>query len=215
MGGFTSVNAKWPPVVPIALVLALLAACGGPEPCATRADCPAPTVCGLAGRCARLREPTGARFARSRWVLARDHGVTGAPTLTDRLAVGDGHEALLAFGPLPGASRILRALLVLHPHDAAERGDAERSLFVERTGPFVGGGLPRRGGHAPDRFAAAARRVAPGPPRTLRFDVTHAAREAGEGELYLIVRTDDAALTFASPYHRDPRARPRLELLLH
>ncbi len=209
MGVFTSANA------PAAILFALAVGCGGAPLCASSADCAAGRICGLDGRCGALRPPPGARFAASRWLTPIDWGVTGPGPLTDRLRVGEGRESLLAFGPLPEASRVLRARLVLHPHDAAARLDAPQLLVVERTRRFAGGPLPLRRGAQPDRLAAARRALAPGPARTLRVDVTDAARAAGGERLYLLLRAGDAALAYASPNHPRPRVRPRIELLLH
>lgn len=212
MGVFTRANAL------LVIMFASIGGCGGPEPCATTADCRAGSVCGFSGRCGPLRPPRGARFAGSRWLNATDWGVTGPGPLTDRLRVGDRRESLLAFGPLPEPSRILRALLVLHPHESSAALIERQTLVVERTGPFRGGPLPYRGSTQPDSFAAARRRLASGPPRPVRVDVTEAARAAGGSDgsaLYLLLRTRGSPLRFASPFHHAPRARPRIELLLH
>ena len=209
MGVFTRANAR------LGILFALAVGCGGPPPCATSSDCASGRVCGLSGRCTRLGAPPGVRFASSRWLQPADWGVTGTERQTDALWIGDGHESLLAFGPLPEPSRILRALLVLHPHEATPRVLDDRRVVVERTRRFSGGPLPPRGGTQPDSFAAARRELASGPSRPVRLDVTDAARGAGGEVLYLLVRSEGHALSLASPLYHSPDARPRVELLLH
>lgn len=179
-------------------------------------------VCGLSGTCAALRSPDGARFAGSRWLSARDWGVAGAPAgLDDELPAGAGLESLLAFGPLPQGSEILRALLVLHPHDRVPSLAAPVEIVVEHVEPFRGGRLPSRSSAQPLRFAAGRRLVPAGVRLPLRVDVSDAARAAAgrdDHRLYLLVRVPDdrvAPVVFASPFARPRSARPRLELLVH
>ena len=131
------------------------------------------------------------------------------------MPVGGSSEALLAFGPLPESSTILRALLVLHPHERGARLLETTEVVVEDVGPFRGGALPARHGAQPTDFAAARRLVPAGPPRPVRLDVTDAAHGAGAGSLHLLVRSGgDEALLFASPWVGDESARPRLELMV-
>lgn len=132
------------------------------------------------------------------------------------MRVGGASEALLAFGPLPEPSRILRALLVVHPHERRQRVRAATEVVVESVGTFRGGALPARHATQPTLFAAARRIVGVGPARPLRFDVTEAARSASAGRLYLLVRLegDAPALHFASPWTVEARLRPRLELMV-
>ncbi|MFK7992172.1 MAG: hypothetical protein AB8I08_39500 [Sandaracinaceae bacterium] len=197
--------------------------CGGPAPCARSSECPAPEVCGLSGQCASLAAPEGARFAGSAWLQASDWGIAGPSTqpLGDRLRVGGdaGDESLLTFGPLPAAGELLRAVLVLRRHDTAPPVAGPVALFVESVGPYRGGVLPTRGGVVADRFAAARRTLAAGPPRDVRIDITDAARDAAnrdERAVYLLLRAHgDGAQYFASPQHSDGDRQPRLELMLH
>jgi hypothetical protein len=199
-------------------VLALFAVgCASAPPCATSTSCARGEVCGLDGRCGALETPAGSRFARSRWIEASDWGVssTARRPRTDALPIGDGHEVLLSFGPMP--ERISRALLVLHPHGAFDRVLARGEIVVERVEPFRGGTMPARHQPGPRSFAAAIRPITPGPLRAQRLEVTSAAREAAgrsDRTLYLLVRVDgDARAVFASPWA--PRdGAPRLELLV-
>ena len=206
----------------VGALLALASGCGGPALCARSSECAPGLVCGLSGSCAQLRSPDGARFSGSRWLLARDWGVAGAPgRLDDELPAGDGLESLLAFGPLPEGSEILRALLVLHPHDRMTSLTAPVEVVVEHVEPFRGGPLPSRSSTQPLRFAAGRRLVPAGARLPVRVDVSDAARSAAgrdDRRLYLLVRVDDgppSPVVFASPYAGQPSARPRLELLVH
>lgn len=148
--------------------------------------------------------------------------MAGAPAgLDDELPAGAGLESLLAFGPMPERAQILRALLVLHPHDRVPSLAAPVEVVVEHVEPFRGGRLPSRSSAQPLSFAAG-RRVAPAGVRLpLRVDVSEAARAAAgrdDRRLYLLVRVPEetrTAVVFASPFARPPRARPRLELLVH
>jgi hypothetical protein len=146
----------------------------------------------------------------------RDWGLAGARgPLGDAMPVGGSSEALLAFGPLPAASRIARALVVLSPHPARERVERRVEVVVERVGAFRGGALPARPGTTPADFAAARRMLPAGPARRVRLDVTDAARASGEARLHLLVRLrGDAEVLFASPWADDPASRPRLELMV-
>lgn len=207
-----------------ALALAL-SACGGPPPCTSSLACGEGRVCGLDGQCGPLEEPAASRFAGSRWMEARDWGIAahGARPIGDALVVGGpaGAEALLAFGPLPGGSRILRALLVLQPQDEAGRVSEPGEILVERSDPFRGGSLPARTGPRFSIFAAARRALSPGPARSVRVDLTALARAAAAREdrtLYLLLRLDGGdpeGARFASPWALGDGRRPRLELMLH
>ncbi|HBQ11938.1 MAG TPA: hypothetical protein DEF51_12595 [Myxococcales bacterium] len=208
---------------PIYLAL-LLAACGAPSPCARSTECASGRVCGLDGRCVRLGSPAGARFAGSRWLTPVDWGVAGR-----RRALGDGMplggraatEGLVAFGPMPASSEILRALLVVQPLDPHSRIDARHEVVVEQVEPFRGGALPARPGAGPLRFAAGRHALAPGPVLPLRIDVTEAARAAADRadrRLHLLLRLREGSarpLVLASPWAIDPQLRPRVELMLH
>lgn len=190
--------------------------CGAPARCTRASDCGPRAVCGFDATCGPLRPPEAARFTTSRWLSPRDWAVAGARgRLDDAMPVGGRTEALLAFGSLPEGSRILRALLVLHPHDESPRVGAATELVVERVGRFRGGALPARHGAQPTAFAAAVRPLDEGPVRITRLDVTDAARDADDGRLYLLVRGDaEPALLFASPWANDPERHPRLELMV-
>lgn len=208
-----------PSRLPVLLAALVAVGCGGPELCARSAECGAGLVCGFDARCAPLSPPEGARFASSRWLRPLDWGTAGAgEPLDDSMPVGDGAESLLAFGPLPEPSQILRALLVLHPHAPGERLVSDSEVVVEHVEPFRGGALPRRHGRPPLPFAAARRPLSPGPQRPLRIDVTEAARSASGGDLHLLLRRRGGGgepLRFASPWYARTDARPRLELLTH
>ncbi|MGF1468254.1 MAG: hypothetical protein ACFCGT_19200 [Sandaracinaceae bacterium] len=207
------------------LSTSLLTGCATAPQCARSSDCTGSEVCGFRGQCGPLGRPVGARFARSRWIEPSDWGIaTRGPRapLGDVMALGGDHatEALLAFGPMPEASAVLRALLVLAPHDRADRWPEPLELVVERVEPFVGGALPPRPGPQPLPFAAARRLLPAGPSRPLRVDVTASARQAGgrrDRHLYLLLRLRPAGdrLRLASPYHLRRQARPRLELLVY
>lgn len=201
-------------------MLALLClGCAGATPCASSALCARGQVCGLDGRCSALEPAIGARFAASRWVGARDWGTSSSERAPrgDALPIGAGREALLAFGPLPENGRIVRALLVLHPHGAFDRVLARGEIVVEHVEPFRGGAMPARQRRGPRTFAAAVRLLAPGPLRSQRMEVTGAARSAAgrsDHTLYLLVRLDGGArAVFASPWAPGEGA-PRLELLI-
>lgn len=194
--------------------------CGGPPPCVRSSECPAPEVCGLQGQCAPLAAPEGAQFAGSAWLYAADWGIAGPSTrpLGDRLRVGGGDESLLTFGPVPAASELLRAVLVLRRHETAPPLSEDAELIVESVGPYRGGVLPARGGTIAAPFAAARRSLAAGPPRDLRVDVTAAVRSSAERPdrtVYLLLRASDEAQYFASPQHSTEDRHPRLELMLH
>jgi hypothetical protein len=202
----------------------LLGACGGPPPCARSAECGRGRVCGFEGTCAPLRPPEGARFAGTQWLRPLDWGVSGADErLDDTLPVGGRRDAesLLAFGPLPDGSHILRALLVLHPHEPGRPLLVPSEVVVEHVEPFRGGALPPRHAAQPLRFAAGRRALAEGPARPVRVDVTEAAKSAAgrdDRRLYLLLRARDggpAPLRFASPWYARPESRPRLEVLTH
>lgn len=182
-------------------------------------------MCGLDGRCGPLDAPAGSRFSGSRWMDARDWGLaTRDPRpLGDVLVLGGpaGGEALLAFGPLPGRSGILRALLVLHPEDPGGRVTRPGEIVVERYEPFRGGRRPARLSVTPVAFAAARNALAPGPTRPMRIDLTALVRRAAgrdDRTLYVLVRLeggDPQGARFASPWAVSDRPRPRLELMLH
>ncbi|MCB9591337.1 MAG: hypothetical protein H6719_01285 [Sandaracinaceae bacterium] len=194
----------------------LASGCGGAPRCARSSECDRGAVCGLSGECGTLRPPAGARFAASRWLEPIDWGVAAARgPLTDAMPVGGSSEALLAFGPLPEPSRVVRALLVLSPHASGPRVSEPAEVVVEHVGPFRGGPLPPRHGTTPTEFAAARRLVPEGPAHRLRLDVSEAARSTREGSLHLLVRLrGDAELRFASPWAEDVASRPRLELMV-
>lgn len=208
----------------VLLLAVLWGACGGPELCTRSAECGRGRVCGFEGACAPLAAPEGARFAGTRWLRPLDWGVSGAVSrLDDSLPVGGqpNAESLLAFGPLPAGSEILRALLVLHPHEPGRPLGEPSEVVVEHVEPFRGGILPPRHAAQPLRFAAGRRALAAGPARPIRVDVTAAARSAADRDdrrLHLLLRRRDGGpvpLRFASPWHARPEARPRLELLTH
>lgn len=206
------------------VALVLLAGCGGPPPCVSSASCGAGQVCRLDGRCGPLDAPSGARFAGSRWVPASDWGIasSSASRADDVLSVGgpDRAQALLAFGPLPTERGVLRALLVLTPHEPPAGIARTGELVVEHVEPFRGGLLPPRDG-LPLRFAAARVALPAGPARPVRVDLTAAVRAAAarrDRTLYIAVRLvdgDPAGARFASPWATGARGQPRLELLLH
>ncbi len=211
---------RW--LAPAAVALAL-AACG-PPPCVSSTACGAGRVCGLDGRCGPLAPPSGSRFAGSRWVAAIDWGVTPSSAgASDVLRVGgpSSAEGLLAFAPLPSAGGILRALLVLTPHEPAAPVTRTGEIVVEHVGAFQGGRLPARHAQTPLPFAAARVALPAGPARPVRVDVTSAARAAagrGDHTLYLLVRLaggDPDGARFASPWAPGLRVQPRLELLLN
>ena len=137
----------------------------------------------------------------------------GGP-LTDAIPLGGASEGLFAFGPMPDASRILRALLVLHAHAAHPRTEVRAEVIVEQVGAFRGGPLPARHATQPVAFAASRRALAPGPVHSIRLDVTDAARSAGRS-LHLLVRVEgDARVRISSPWSTTPQKRPRLELMV-
>jgi hypothetical protein len=193
-----------------------------PPPCASSVACGRGQVCGLDGRCGPLAVGE-ARFATSQWFSARDWGTSGRERrpLNDALAIGGRGqtEGLLAFGPLPGASRILRALLVLQPGEPDERIESGAEIVVEHVEPFVGGALPPRPHPGPLSFAAAHSALLAGAPRATRIDITRAARTAAarrDRSLYLLLRVEgEGSALFASPWALADNARPRLELLIH
>lgn len=181
-------------------------------------------MCGLDGRCVRLGSPEGARFAGSRWLTPIDWGVAGRRrALGDAMPIGGraATEGLIAFGPLPPGSEILRALLVVQPLDPHARTDARGEVIVEHVEPFRGGPLPARPGALPLRFAAGRHALAEGAVFPLRVDVTEAARAAAgraDRRLHLLLRLESRAerpLVLASPWAVDPDRRPRIELMLH
>ncbi len=135
--------------------------------------------------------------------------------LTDAIPLGGSSEGLFAFGPMPDSSRILRALLVLHPHEARPRITERVELIVEHVGAFRGGPLPARHGTQPTAFAAARRALPAGPAHPIRLDVTSAARSSSAGVLHLLVRVEgDAELSVSSPWATATGDRPRLELMV-
>ncbi|HEY8432563.1 MAG TPA: hypothetical protein VIL20_29535 [Sandaracinaceae bacterium] len=206
-----------------AIAMMALLGCGAP-PCASSIACGEGLVCGLDGRCGALDAPPGSRFAGSRWLEARDFGLaTRDPSpLGDALGLGGpaGSEARLAFGPLPPPSRILRAVLVLHPWDPDARVDAPGEIVIEHVEPFRGGRRPARLSRTPAAFAAARRALPRGPARPVRIDLSAlVAAAAGRADrtLYLLVRLeggDPAGVRFASPWSPTSPG-PRLELMLH
>ncbi len=205
----------------LAALGALAAGCGAP-PCVGSVACGEGLVCGLDGRCGPLDEPEGARFAGSRWLAARDWGMSTASRrpLDDAMVLGaGGGEALLAFGPLPGRSAILRALLVLHPLDPDERVARPGELAVEHVEPFRGGWLPPRASVGPRSFLAGMHALAAGPARPVRVDLTATAQAAAgrpDRMLYVLVRQSGGdGVALASPWAVGDRVQPRLELMLH
>jgi hypothetical protein len=199
-----------------------LLACA-PAPCTSSIACGRAQVCGLDGRCGPLGLPLGARFAGSRWIDARDWAVAGDGDTprSDALLVGAGRESLLAFGPLPPGHRILRAVLVLHPHDGEDRIADDAEIVVEHVEPFRGGALPARREPGPLTFAAARAALARGPARPLRVDVTGATQNAAgrrDQSLYVLLRRTGGGLEpalFASPWAIGDRIQPRVEILVH
>lgn len=199
-----------------------LAGCATAPPCGSVSHCAAAgSVCDFDGRCRPLSPPDEARFARSRWLSARDWAPVhrGAAHLgRDVFELGGPArgEILLKFGPLPPPGDLLRALLVLTP-EPAQYVPVGGRVEVYRSQAFVG--RPHRRRFAPPtvRGALVARAVEPGPAPLLRLDVSRAARSAARPgrDLYLAVRFDgEAPLRFASPLAFAARMRPRLELLL-
>lgn len=214
-------------ILPMAVsTLAMLSAlgCSARARCAESLACHGERVCGFRGYCRDL-STGGDRFARSAWLYPRDWGLSGAsspagqggPALGDRMPIGSA-EALLAFGPVPPADVLVRALLVLSPPDTGMRWHQAGQVVVEKTGRFRGGSLPPRASTGPLAFAAAIRPLRSGPARPVHMDLTDTVREASsrtDDRLYLLVRAQDCHPVFASPYHLDPRRRPRLELSIH
>ena len=199
----------------LGILLIALGGCGGAPLCAGSADCARGSVCGVSGRCGRLRTPEGSRFAASRWLSPSDWGVTRAVRLSDTIPLGGGAETLFTFGPMPEPSAILRALLILHPAEPRAPLTTSAQILVERIGAFRGGVLPARSSVPPTAFATARRQLRPGPAPIVRLDVTEAARAADAGSLHLLVRADsDTPLRFASPFASDLGSRPRIELMV-
>lgn len=202
-----------------------LAACGASgDPCASSTACPDGTVCHPGGHCAPLSRQ--ARFAEAQWLPVAAWGVTRADrpsatvAATDVLLLGGdlGAVAYLGFGPLPVEAGVVRAQLVLQPHESWSGAPVDARVLVHRTRPFRGGGLTRRA--APESLGGSVdeRPIEAGGPRPIVLDVTDAlrqARQAGRAHLYLELRVDEAQglpWRLASPRAADPDLRPRLEL---
>lgn len=193
-----------PAHVSIALATALLGVtgCGAPPiPCASSLACGEGRACGLDGACgeppaAPRPEQRTEHRAPSRWAAtdrARPRELEG-PSDTAHLGGPTRGVLWLAFDPLRAPPA--RALIVL---GAAER-DARRA-----RGSIV---IARRVGDG----AEIARTLVPaGPARAIVVDVTAALADAPALEIAI-----DATepLRVATPRHVDPRARPRLELVL-
>jgi len=128
-------------------------------------------------------------------------------------------EIYLAFGPLPEAPQVSRAILVLAPHDTwtPPTSDAEISVFTTRR--FRGEDLTRR--DAPRRTRTPASRVGlgAGATREIRIDLTDEvaqARARGVRVVSLAIAggtvEEGAPLRLASPRALSTEKRPRLEL---
>src|SRR5690606_6317206 len=131
-----------------------------------------------------------------------------------------GAEALLSFAPLPAPSAIVRAILVLHPHDPLARIEQRGEVVVEHVEPFRGGRLPARRTSTPAIFAAARSALPVGAARPVRIDLTRLARTTAarrDRTLNVLVRLasgPSGGARFASPWSVGDRVQPRLELTL-
>lgn len=202
-----------------------LVACGASaDPCASSTACPDGTVCHPGGSCGPLTRE--ARFAEGRWLPVATWGVTRADrpsatvAATDVLLLGGdlGAVAYLGFGPLPAEAGVVRAQLVLQPHESWSGAPVDARVVVRRTRPFRGDGLTRRA--APESLGGSVdeRPVEAGGPRPIVLDLTDAVRQAqraGRAHLHVELRVDGAEglpWRLASPRAVDPDLRPRLEL---
>lgn len=157
-------------------------------------------------------------------MLARDWAIASSSPHppADALTLGgpEEAEALLSFAPLPAPSTIVRAILVLHPHDRLVRIEREGELVIEHVPPFRGVRLPPRRTHTPTALAPARVALPVGAARPARIDLTQLTRSAAarrDRTLNVLVRLQDgppAGARFASPWNVGARTQPRLEFTL-
>ena len=207
-------------------VAALAPGCGGSAArCTSSLACGRERVCGHDGVCAALAEPAASVLAPSVRLQARDWGVTRPDALSDVVGVDDALEiggehdswAHLSFSPLPPGA-VARAVLSLEPHEAAPRATEDLTLVVARTAAFRGERLTRR--RAPGELDPKLERtIAAGTLAPLHLDVTElvrAAQRLASDRLDVVLRRLEGrgALVYASAHAADPRARPRLDLIM-
>jgi hypothetical protein len=219
------------------------AACGPTHTpgCTSNALCAAPEVCHPGGRCGPLALDAAHRTARRvRLHPVRSALGPGAFARGESVRVEQGGAVLLGFGPLPEATRVLAAHLVLALAPESPGLTGVRTLRVGRVRPFERPAGPSafapsgtrgasRASGNPGRVATLPEplptpdvtvRVGPGPAHPLRVDLTALvadARRAGVRQLDLAVLLEGPAgsrLRLSSALHADPERRPRLDLLV-